>query len=405
MTRKPGGRRVAITGLGAVTCLGPDVPSLARALVEARCGIAPISTIPTNRLTVRHAAEIRYDVTQGFDRRQLLMLDRASQFALIAASEALQDCNLAAHDRTRCGVILGATVGHTTLDEAYQALYAEDAARLPPFTVPRGMTSAAASHVSMAHGLTGPSFATASACASASHAIGLACQMIRAGQLDLAVAGGTDASICLGIMKAWDALRVLSPDGCRPFSADRNGLVLGEGAGLLVLEDWEIATARGATIHAELLGFGMGADAGDITAPSAEGAARAMRAALADAGLPPSEIHYVNAHGTATRLNDRTEVAALAQVFGAHLEKLPVSSSKSQHGHCLSAGGGIEAVVTVLALRSGLLPATIGYTAEDPACRIDCVPNQPRRANPTAALSNSFAFGGLNAVLAFGVAA
>ncbi len=397
---------VAITGLGSISALGPDVPALLASLQAGRCGIGPIATIDASRLAVPIAAEIGdFDPVPHFDRRQLLMLDRASQFALVAANEAMSGIDVATLDRERCGVILGAAIGQTTLDAAYLSLYGHDAARLPPLTVPRGMPSAAASHVAMAFGLLGPCFATASACASAAHAIALDAGMIRAGQLDLVVCGGADASICLGYLKAWDALRVLSADACRPFSRDRSGLVIGEGAGILVLESTAHAKARGATIHAEFLGAGLGADAGDITAPSAEGAARAMRAALRDADLAPDDVDYVNAHGTATRLNDRTEIAALHAVFGARTAHLAVSSSKSMHGHCLNAAGGLEAVVSVLALRERLLPPTIGFQQADPDCEIDCVPNTARRAELRVALSNSFAFGGLNAVLAFGRAA
>ncbi len=282
---------------------------------------------------------------------------------------------------------------------SYHKLYGENAHRLHPFTVPRIMPSAPASHISMEFGLRGPSFATASACASAGHAIGIGFQMIRSGMLDLAVTGGSDASISVGFMKAWDALRVLSPDCCRPFSADRSGLVIGEGAGVLVLEEWQHAQARGAAIQGEVVGFGMSADAGDMTAPSTDGAAQAMRDALEDAGLPAEAVDYVNAHGTGTRLNDRTEVAALREVMGAHLSKTAVSSTKSMIGHCLNAGGALEALVSVLALRDSVLPPTIGFRAADPECDIDCVANQSRPAALDVAMSNSFAFGGLNAVL------
>jgi nodulation protein E len=265
--------------------------------------------------------------------------------------------------------------------------------------VPRIMPNAPASHLSMEFGLRGPCFSTASACASSAHAIGLAFLMIRAGMLDMAVSGGSDASIVVGFMKAWDALRVLSPDVCRPFSRDRTGLVIGEGAAILVLEEWEHATRRDATIHAELSGFGMSADAGELTAPSADGAARAMRAALDDAGMTPEQVDYVNAHGTGTRLNDKTEVEALGQVFGEHLHRLPVSSTKSMVGHCLNAGGAVELAVSALALHHGVLPPTIGFREPDPECAVDCVPNEARRAPIRVAMSNSFAFGGLNAVL------
>ena len=284
-------------------------------------------------------------------------------------------------------------------DSSYKALYGENAKRLHPMTVPRIMPNAPASHISMEFGLRGPCFATASACASSSHAIGLAFQMIRSGMMDLAVTGGSDASIVVGFMKAWDALRVLSPDGCRPFSKDRGGLVIGEGAAILVLEEWDRARARGAEIHGEIVGFGMSADAGELTAPDADGAARAMQAALDDAGLSPAAVEYVNAHGTGTRLNDKTEVLALRKVFGTHLDRLPVSSTKSMHGHCLNAGGAVEAAITCLALRHGVLPPTIGFREPDPDCAVDCVPNASRAASIEVAMSNSFAFGGINAVL------
>ncbi len=399
-------RRVAITGLGAISALGQGTPALLAAMRDARCGIGPISAFDPARLTVPIAAEIRDFVPEThFERRQLLLLDRVTQFALVAAREALAGVDLTAFAPVRCGVVLGASLGQVTIDQTYHALYAENAGRLAPLTIPRTMPNAPASHVAMEFGLQGPCFATSSACASSAHAIGLAAQMIRAGMLDLAVCGGSDASICLGYLKAWDGLRVLSADACRPFSRDRSGLVIGEGAGVLVLEDWEIARARGASVHAEFLGFGMGANAGDIIAPSTDGAARAMQAALDDAELAPDAVDHINAHGTATKLNDRTETAALHAVFGAHAKRLAVSSSKSMHGHCLNAAGGIEAVVTVLALREGLLPPTLGFREVDPACDLDCVPNAAREAEIGVALSNSFAFGGLNAVLALGRAA
>ena len=393
-------RRVAITGLGAISALGTGVPALLAGIQDGRTGIGPIRSIDTTRLTVKIAAEIPdFEPEAHFDRRQLLSMDRNAQLALVAAREAMAGMDLTDLAPERGGVVMGAAVGQLTIDSAYLALYGEATRTLSPMTVPRIMPNAPASHIAMAFGLQGPCFSTASACASASHAIGLAGQMVRSGMLDLALCGGSDASICLGYLKAWDALRVLSADTCRPFSRDRSGLVIGEAAGVLVLEDWDRAIARGATIHAEFLGFGMGADAGDLTAPSAEGAERAMRSALADAGVAPSEVGYVNAHGTATRLNDRTETQALRAVFG---DGITVSSSKSMHGHCLNAAGGIEAVVTALALRDSLLPPTLGYREPDPECPLDCVPNEARHAEIAVALSNSFAFGGINAVLALG---
>ena len=374
-----------------------------QAVRDGRCGIGPISGIPTDRLTTRIAAAVAgFDTAASFDERRLPRLDRVAQLALVAARQAMTDV---AHDTLmprRCGTVLAASLGQETIDSAYLALYGEGAKRLHPMTVPRSMPNASCSQVSIEFGLTGPCFGVASACASANHAIGIAFHMVRAGMLDLAVTGGSDASLTVGFLKSWESLRVLASDGCRPFSLDREGLVIGEGAGILVLEDWDHATGRGADIHAEVLGFGMSADAGDLTAPDAAGAARAMREALDDAGLAPGAIDYVNAHGTGTRLNDRTEVAALQDVFGAHLARLPVSSSKSMFGHCLNAAGGLEAVAAVVALRDGILPPTLGFRVPDPECDVDCVANSARPVAIRTAMSNSFAFGGLNAVLVLG---
>ena len=364
-------------------------------------GIGPIRGIPTTRLSASIAAEIPgFDATAHFDSRRLPMLDRTAQIAIVAGREAVSAAALPpdATQAHRRGVVLAAAIGQSSLDAAYLAFYGEGASRVHPLTVPRVMPNAPASHLSMEFGLRGPSYAVASACASANHAIGLAADTIRAGRADVMLTGGADASLVVGVFKCWEALRVLSADTCRPFSRDRSGLVLGEGAGILVLEDWGHAQRRDAPILAELAGSGMSADGLDLTAPDAAGAAFAMRAALDDAGLDATQVGYVNAHGTGTRLNDRTESAALHQVFG---RPPPVSSSKSMIGHCLSAGGALEAVATVMALRDGVLPPTVGFREADPECDVDCVPNVARPAAIQAALSNSFAFGGLNAVLAF----
>jgi nodulation protein E len=398
-------RRVAITGMGAVASVGSDVASVWQAVKNGQSGIGPIRTIPTDRLTASTAAEILdFNASAHFDARRLPMLDRTSQLALVASREAVRQAfpeglKAAGISATRAGAILGAGLGLESFDSAYQTLYGEGSNRLHPFTVPRIMPNAPASHVSIEFGIRGPCFAVASACASSTHAIGLSFQMIQSGMLDAVVTGGSDASLCVGFIKAWDALRVLSPDACRPFSKDRSGLVIGEGAATLVLEEWQHAQDRGATIHAELIGFGMSADACDITAPDQDGAARAMRAAIDDAGIDPEAIGYVNAHGTGTRLNDRTETSALRQIFGARLPHLPVSSTKSMLGHCMNAAGALEAVVTVMALREGILPPTMGFREPDPECEIDCVPNVSRRAPIEVAMTNSFAFGGLNAAL------
>jgi len=382
--------------MGTVCAVGHDVPSFFKSLRDGRSGIGPIRNIPTERLSVRRAAEIQgLDLASHFAPRRLPMLDRTSQLALVAAREAVRHAALTPSPRD--AVILGAAFGHETFDEAYRQFYAEGAHRVHPFTVPKVMPNAPASHVSMEFGMRGPCFTTASACASATHAIGIAFQMIRSGSVDMAVTGGTDASIVVGFLKGWEGLRLMSADTCRPFSRDRSGLVIGEGAGILVIESMDHARARGAAMHAEIVGFGMGADGVDITAPDPAGAAAAMRHALQDAECDPNDIDYINAHGTGTRLNDTTEAAALHDVFG---ERMPlVSSTKSMIGHCLTAGGALELIATVMALRDGIVPPTANFSEADPACDIDCVPNVAREASVRMALSNSFAFGGLNAVL------
>ncbi len=393
-------RRAVVTGMGAICATGHDADSFLAALRAGTVGIGPIHTIPTDRLSARVAAQVTgLDPTAHFTAKQLPMLDRVSQLALIAARQAMAQAGLAAGDVPGAAVVLGTGGGQATYDQVYDEFYGQRLPRVHPFTVPRIMPNAPASHVSMAFGTRGPCFAVASACASANHAIGQAAAMIRTGLVDVAVTGGSDASVVPGFLKGWEALRVLAPEACRPFSRDRTGLVIGEGAGILVLEEAGHALARGAQPIMELAGFGMGSDAADITAPDPAGAARAMRAALADAGCAPGEVGYVNAHGTGTRLNDRTETAALRQVFGAALDRIPVSSTKSMIGHCMTAGGALELIATALALRDGVLPPTAGFNEADPECDLDCVPNQSRPADVACAMSNAFAFGGLNAVL------
>jgi nodulation protein E len=395
------GRRVAVTGIGAVCPLGATAPAFLASAKAGACGIGPIATIPTDRLSIRIAGEVPgFDPAAQFERRQLAMLDRTAQLAVVAAREAVGQAGIAGFDTARAGVILGASIGLGTFDEAYRVFYGEGSNRVAPLSVPRTMPNASTSAVSMEFGFRGASFAVASACASSTHAIGLAFQMIRGGMLDVAITGGSDAPVTVGHMKAWEALRVLSPDGCRPFSKDRNGLVVGEGAAILVLEAMDRAKARGAAILAEIAGFGMTADAADLTSPDAAGGAAAMRAALADAGVALEAVGYVNAHGTATRINDRSEIAALRLVFGAHLDRLPVSSTKSMVGHCMAGGGALEAALTAMCLRDGVLPPTVGFREADPECDIDCIPNVVRTVAVEWALSNSFAFGGLNAVIA-----
>ena len=274
-------------------------------------------------------------------------------------------------------------------------------ARCNPLAIPRIMTNALTSQISMAYGITGPGFTVSTACSSSNHAIGHAFQMVRDGAVDVAITGGSEAPLSLGNLKAWEAMRVVSQDTCRPFCKSRTGIILGEGAGILVLEAMDLAKARGAEIYGEIVGFGMSSDAHHITQPSSEGAARAIAAALKDAGLQPESIGYINAHGTGTLTNDPTETAAIRAAFGTHADALAISSTKSMHGHALGASGALEAVATVLSLRNGLLPPTANFIEPDPECNLDVIPNKPRASQCEYALSNSFAFGGLNAVIAF----
>jgi nodulation protein E len=396
-------RRVAITGLGALTGLGLTAAALWEGVGAARCAIGPIHNIPTDRLSARIACEIDgYQESDHFEPRQAALYDRVSQLSVVAGREAVAQAGLTPDDfarmKFRVGVIHAASPGQVTTDEAYMTFYGRNQQRVHPFTVPKIMNSGPCSALSIEFKAHGPCFGTASACASSTHAIGVAFDMIRAGRVDVCLTGGSDASLVPGYIKGWEALRLLSPDTARPFSRDRTGLVLGEAGTVLVLEEWDHAVARGATILAEILGFGMTADAFEMTAPNAESAAAAMRLAIEDAGLTPSDIGYINAHGTGTRLNDKTESAALKQVFNGAIP--PVSSLKSQIGHCLNAAGGVETIVTTMALREQMMPATINYREPDPECDLDCVPNAPRPARIDYAMTNSFGFGGVNAVLA-----
>jgi nodulation protein E len=399
-------RRVAITGMGAISPLGVGAEALWRGLREGRSAIGPLRHPDAERLRVKVAAQVpdSFDPATNIDERTLPMLDRTSEFALHAAREAVAQSGLDFRQDQlglRTAVIVGTGVGgETTQDEQSRRLYGENAARAHPLTIVRLMTNASASHISIAWGLHGPTFAVASACASANHAIIQAAQMIRWGLADVAITGGTEACLTYGALKAWEAMRVLADDTCRPFSINRRGLVLGEGAGIFVLESMEHAQARGATILAELAGSGMTADATDIVMPSADGAAAAMRQALDDAGLAPQDVDYVNAHGTGTQANDVTESRAIRLAFGAHAERLAVSSTKSMHGHALGASGALELVAVIGALRDSVVPPTANLDEADPACDLDYVPNVGRPMPVRAALSNSFAFGGLNAVLA-----
>jgi nodulation protein E len=398
--------RVVITGIGVVSPIGNAREKFWSGLVEARSGIGPITTIPTERLNTKIAAEVRdFDPAQHFDPKRQGMFDRFAQFAVVAARAAVRDAQLEIGEETalQAATIVGnGAGGMNTLDDSYYRLYAQNATRAHPLSIPRLMANAACSQVSMDLGLKGPTFTVASACSSGTHAIGLAMQMVRTGQVPFALAGGSEACITVGTIKGWEALRVLSTDTCRPFSRTRTGLVLGEGAAMFVLEPRDRAVARGAPIYAELMGFGMSADAGDITAIDPEGAARAMSAALIDAKTSADDIDYVNAHGTGTGLNDKGETAALHKAFGPSAERLAVSSSKAVLGHSLGAAGALELAATALALHYQTIPPTANFEEPDPECDLDYVPNTARNAPIEKAMSSSFAFGGLNAVLVLG---
>ena len=397
-------RRVVVTGIGVVSALGTGYQDHCAGLREGRLGIGPVSRFDPERLMVKIAAEAKqFEGEDHFSRSEIALLDRVSQMALIAAREAIDQSGIEFDDvlAPKAATVLGSAMGGLpTLDENYYAVYHEMKNRVHPFIVPRLMSNAPVSQISMAHGLKGPAYVVSTACSSSNHAMGQAFHLVRSGAADAALTGGTESVLCFGGMKAWEGLRVMSKEACRPFSKNRNGMVLGEGAAILVLEELERAKARGAIILGEITGFGMTADAGDIVQPSLEGASGAIRMALADGGMAPEEIGYVNAHGTATAMNDRTESLAIRTVLGDHAANVLVSSTKSMHGHAIGAAGALEAVATLMTLREGVIAPTIGHEEEDPEIGLDIVPNQAREATVTAAISNSFAFGGLNAVIA-----
>ncbi len=395
--------RVVVTGWGVVSSIGHTAASYWSSLVRGVSGIAPATIIPTDQLTQKMVAEVKnFEAGKHFDDRRIVMLDRVSQFAVVAAREAIAHSGISFDGPLAEGTatIIGTGVGgQSTQDENYKRLYRDNAKRLHPLTIPKLMVNAPASQVSMHCGLRGPAFAVASACASATHAIGMAFHMVRSGAVTCAVTGGADACITFGTMKGWEAMRVMAPDTCRPFSRDRKGLVIGEGAAIVVLESLDHARKRSATILGEIVGFGMSSDAYDLTSPDEGGMVRALTGALADGGVSAQDIQYVNAHGTGTAANDETETRAIKRVFGSHSATLAVSSNKSMLGHALGAAGGLELVATLMGMREGIAPPTMNYLGPDPACDLDYVPNEARPLRIDAALSSSFAFGGLNAVL------
>ena len=398
-------RRVVISGVGVVSALGEDRESFWSALTAGRTGIGPFTAVDPSAFHFTRAAQVRnFDPSSVLGSKLVKQTDRFAQFALVAAHKALADANIdpASLEHRRCGVIAGSIVGgQDTQDESFTALYREGRHRLHPATIVKIMPNAAVSHITIFFGLLGPSYTVSAACSTSNCAIGQAFWLVRNGLIDLALTGGSDAPFSFGNLKAWDAMRVLSPDTCRPFSINRDGTILGEGAGILVLETSESAEKRGAHIYAELVGFGMSSDASHLVHPSVHGGARAMIASLDDARLTPNQVNYINAHGTGTIANDACETAAIRSVFLDHADRLAVSSTKSMHGHALGAAGALEAIATVLTIDRGIIPPTINYEGLDEACNLDVVPNQARSCDVDVALSNSFAFGGLNAVLAF----
>jgi nodulation protein E len=393
-------RRVAVTGIGIVSPFGRGAEATVDALRHGRSAIRAITSIDTSALNCRIAGEVPAEGWKGLHRGH----DRFTRLALIAAEDAVSQSGELTSDPSRFGVIIGTGLGGCeTQDASYKRFYGEGA-RIPPMAIPQSMYNAAAAAVSIRFGARGVSYTVVSACASAAHAVGVAMQAIREGRADVVLAGGSDAPLVPGVIRAWEGLRVMSIDNenpaeaCRPFSGDRQGFVLAEGAAMFVLESFEHAVRRGAPMLAEIAGFGATSDAAHLTDPSLEGGSRAMRLALEDARMTPADIGYVNAHGTATRANDATETAAIREVFGNSAP--PVSSTKSMHGHAMGASGAIEIAGSILALRAGFLPPTINRREPDPSCDLDYVTEGARPARIGGFLSNSFGFGGANAVVA-----
>jgi 3-oxoacyl-[acyl-carrier-protein] synthase II len=403
-------RRVAITGMGVISPLGNSIPQFSNSLISGVSGISKLQNAFSERLLSPIAASVDFDGEERFPPAKLRMLDRASQFALAAAGDAIADAglDLQREPPERIGVFMGTGMGGAqTLEAGYQDLFVEQARAVKPFSVLMAMQNASASWIALDYGLAGPNLTFSTACSSSSVAIGEAWQRIRCSEAEVIIAGGTEAPLTLGVLKAWESLRTVAAmdadnpaSSCKPFAQNRSGLVLGEGAAVVVLEAWEHAVMRGARIHAELIGYGLCTDASHITRPSVEGQARAMQLALATAKVGPAEIGYINAHGTGTVANDAVETAAIKQVLGEAAPRVPVSSTKSVHGHLLGAAGALEFIAAILAIQSGTAPPTMHLLEPDPECDLDYVPNQARKNLDIAvAMSNSFAFGGTNAVL------
>jgi nodulation protein E len=398
-------RRVAITGLGIISPLGLNLEENWKSLSEGRPAIGPIKGADCSTLRFKNGAEVTgYDPVKHFPGGKDAYIDRFAQFSVVAAREALQNSGLELTPelRERSAIVCGSAVGgQAAIEAGFQDLWVEGRGRVHPLTIPKTMANAGASHIAMDLGMSGPTYTVSTACSSANHAIGQAFRLVRDGEADAAMTGGSESIFNIGMLKDWEAMRVIAPDTCRPFSKDRRGMILGEGGAMMVLEPMDAARARGAKIFAEICGFGMTADAHHLTQPAVHGPVRAMRGAMREAGLAPEDVGYINAHGTGTPGNDPVESTAIREVFGAHADKIGVSSTKSMHGHALGAAGALEAIATILALYHGILPPTANFNERDPECDLDYIPNQPRAVRVEAALSNSFAFGGLNAVVAF----
>jgi len=403
-------RRVAVTGLGTVSPLGNEPEQLFAALKAGRSGIVRLPEAVHPRLTMRIVAAAQFDGAAHFQTAQLRVLDRVSQFAVYASRQAVADAGLVldAHEKERSGVFLGTGMGGAqSTDDAYASLYEQGSDRVKPLTVLMAMPNAAASWVGIEHGFSGPNLTFSTACSSSAVAIGEAWRRIAGGETDVMLAGGSEAPLNLGTLKAWDAMKTLATEdaddpaaSCKPFALDRSGLVLGEGAAMLVLEEWERAARREARVHGEIVGYGLSTDPAHITRPSVPGQARAMHLALESAGLGAGDIDYINAHGTATLANDAVETAAIKEVFGSSARGTPVSSTKSMHGHLLGAAGALELMACLLALQHATLPPTCNLRVPDPECDLDYVA-EGARSQPglRTVMSNSFAFGGTNAVL------
>ncbi len=407
-------RRVVITGVGAVTALGRDARSMFAALLEGRSGIGPIRGFDPKDHVTKFAAEVRdFDPTTVLEAHEARKLDPFVLFAMAAAKEAVGDSgiDLAKEDRTRVGTVVGVGIGGLhDIEAQHSVLLERGPRRVNPFFIPKIMMNAAAGQISIQYGIQGPNYATASACASSAHAVGLAMKAIRWDEADVMFAGGSEATVTpLGIA-GFNALKALStrndaPErASRPFDRDRDGFVMGEGGGCLILEEYEHARRRGARIYAEVKGFGMTADAHHITAPApeGEGARRSMLIALRDGGVAGEDVQYVNAHGTSTPINDPLETAALKGAFGAHARRLAISSSKSMIGHLLGGSGAVEAVITALSVHQGVVHPTANLENPDPACDLDYIPGAARKMDVRNAVSNSLGFGGHNASVLIG---